>query len=91
MFSDRGKEAETSEPPHCRDSGPQRRTRQAQWRLSAEALCRLPLKEATEQFQRQYLDSLLAEVGGDTRSAAERAGYSLRGLQTILQRLRERG
>lgn len=68
-----------------------------EWEKSAaapaglEVLCRLPLKEATEQFQRQYLDSLLAEVGGDTRSAAERAGYSLRGLQTILQRLRERG
>ena len=47
----------------------------------------LPLKEATDAFQRHYLDRLLRETNGDTRAAAERAGYSLRGLQALLQRL----
>lgn len=57
----------------------------------SQSQCELPLKEATDAFQRHYLDRLLRETNGDTRAAAARAGYSLRGLQALMQRLSGRG
>jgi len=47
----------------------------------------LPLRDATEQFQRGYCRHLLEVTDGDLGAAADLAGYGRRGLRELLVRL----
>lgn len=47
----------------------------------------LPLREATDEFQREYCLHLLRETGGDLDQAVSIADYSRRGFRELLSRL----
>jgi DNA-binding NtrC family response regulator len=53
----------------------------------ADDLFALPIKEAREEFERQYFQRLLADTGGNLSEAARRADYSRQGLRDLLKRL----
>jgi transcriptional regulator with GAF, ATPase, and Fis domain len=47
----------------------------------------LPLADAREVFDREYLTRLLASTGGNLSEAARRSGFSRQGLRDLLRRL----
>ncbi|MEZ4430742.1 MAG: sigma-54 dependent transcriptional regulator, partial [Nannocystaceae bacterium] len=50
-------------------------------------LCALPLREARDAFEREYLRRLFQDTGGNLSEAARRIDYSRQGLRDLLRRL----